>query len=64
MPLGKTKFAAISRQKQGARWANPGSAELLWAKVSKSWWPRATKFCTTVPNIYESTEWNFFEVTP
>jgi hypothetical protein len=45
MPLGKTKSAAISRPKQGAGWVNPGSAEVLWARVNKSWWPRATKLC-------------------
>jgi hypothetical protein len=60
MPLGKTKSAVISRPKQGACSVKPGSAEHLWARVNKSWCPRATKFCTAVLNICESTEWNFF----
>ena len=63
MPLGKTKSAGISRSKQ-AFWVKPGSAELLWARVKKSCWPRATKFCTAVPNICESTESLFFYVKP
>jgi hypothetical protein len=64
MPLGKTKSAVISGPKQGACCVKAGSAELLWAKVNKSWWPRTTKFCTAVPNICESTECNFFYVKP
>lgn len=62
MPSGKTKSAVISRPKHGSCWVKPGSTEPLWARVNKSWWPRATKFCRAVANICEHTEWNFFYV--